>query len=94
MKKTLAVPEFGLAAGIGQSTHPTGRIPKSQFYKSRDALLGLGRVIGCAENYPNHISLPRDCHEAALSLLQDDGISCDLLDKRYDGVALDVGFAM
>lgn len=67
-----------------------------EFYKKqamRFSVWDEPRVIGCAENYPNHIALPRGCLDAALSLLQDNGIVCDLLDERYDGVALDVGFA-
>ncbi len=35
------------------------------------------RVIGCAENYPQHIALPRGCLDAALSLLRENGIACD-----------------
>ena len=38
------------------------------------------RVIGCAENYPRHIALPRGCLDAALSLLRENGIACDLRD--------------
>jgi len=39
------------------------------------------RVIGCAENYPNHIALPRGCLDAALELLRDNAIACDLIDE-------------
>jgi superfamily II DNA or RNA helicase len=51
------------------------------------------RVIGCAENYPNHIALPRGCLDAARDLLRDNGIACDLIDERHAGIASDVGFA-
>jgi superfamily II DNA or RNA helicase len=51
------------------------------------------RVIGCAENYPNHIALPRGCLDAAQDLLRDNGIHCDLRDERYEGEAIDVAFA-
>jgi superfamily II DNA or RNA helicase len=50
------------------------------------------RVIGCAENYPQHIALPRGCLDAALSLLRDNGIRCDLKDERFAGEPLDVAF--
>ena len=36
------------------------------------------RVIGCAENFPQHIGLPRGCLEAVQQLLRDHGIHCDL----------------
>jgi superfamily II DNA or RNA helicase len=51
------------------------------------------RVIGCAENYPNHIALPRGCLDAARDLLRDNGIACNVIDEQYAGVALDAGFA-
>ena len=47
------------------------------------------RVIGCAENYPQHIALPRGCLGAAQELLRENGIRCDLRDERYCGEALD-----
>ncbi len=50
------------------------------------------RVIGCAENYPRHIALPRGCLDAALELLRDNGITCDLSDERFAGEAINVAF--
>lgn len=50
------------------------------------------RVIGCAENYPQHIALPRGCLDAALSLLRENGIACGLRDERVGGQPLDVPF--
>lgn len=50
------------------------------------------RVIGCADNYPQHIALPRGCFEAALSLLGENGISCKLNDERFAGKPVDVTF--
>lgn len=50
-------------------------------------------VIGCAENYPNHIALPRGCLDTALELLSENDIGCELVDERYTGTPLDVAFA-
>ncbi len=50
------------------------------------------RVIGCAENYPQHMALPRGCFDAASSLLRDNGIACNLHDERFGGEPLDVAF--
>lgn len=50
------------------------------------------RVIGCAENYPKHIALPRGCLDAALSLLRDNDIGCELRDERCAGQAVNVAF--
>jgi superfamily II DNA or RNA helicase len=51
------------------------------------------RVIGCAENFPRHIALPRGCLDATQDLLRDNGIHCDLRDERFGGRPLDVAFA-
>lgn len=67
-----------------------------EFYKKqamRFSVWDEPRVIGCAENYPNHIALPRGCLDAALDLLRDNAIRCELIDERLSGTALDVAFA-
>jgi len=51
------------------------------------------RVIGCAENYPQHVSLPRGCLDAVKKLMRDNGIKLDLRDERYSGKRLAVTFA-
>ena len=66
-----------------------------EFYKAqamRVSVWDKPRVIGCAENYPQHIALPRGCLDAALSLLRDNGIACDLKDERFSGTPLAVDF--
>jgi superfamily II DNA or RNA helicase len=67
-----------------------------EFYKAqamRFPVWDKPRVIGCAENYPNHIALPRGCLDAALNLLKENGIHCDFKDERFDGQAIDISFA-
>lgn len=67
-----------------------------EFYKAQAMRMSVWdkpRVIGCAENYPNHIALPRGCLDAAQNLLRDNGIRCDLHDERYEGEAINVAFA-
>lgn len=66
-----------------------------EFYKAQAMRMSVWdkpRVIGCAENYPQHIALPRGCLDAALSLLRDNGIACDLKDERFSGTPLAVAF--
>jgi hypothetical protein len=67
-----------------------------EFYKAqamRFPVWDKPRVIGCAENYPNHIALPRGCLDADLNLLKENGIRYDLKDERFDGQAIDIIFA-
>ena len=66
-----------------------------EFYKAQAMRLSVWdkpRVIGNAENYPQHIALPRGCLDAALALLKDNGIRCELQDERYGGEPIRVGF--
>ena len=51
------------------------------------------RVIGCADNFPLHIALPRGCLDAVRQLLRDQGIRLDLRDERHTGTPLTVRFA-
>jgi hypothetical protein len=66
-----------------------------EFYKAQAMRMSVWdkpRVIGSAENYPQHIALPRGCLDAAQDLLRDNGIACDLRDERYPGEPVDVSF--
>ena len=66
-----------------------------EFYKAQAMRMSVWdkpRVIGCAENFPQHIALPRGCMDAALSLLRENGIACDLRDERVHGQPLEVDF--
>ncbi len=50
------------------------------------------RVIGSAENFPQHIALPRGCLEPAIAVLNGNGIHCEIDDQRHIGDALAVSF--
>ena len=66
-----------------------------EFYKAQAMRMSVWdkpRVIGNAENYPQHIALPRGCLDAAQALLKDNGIRCNLRDERCGGEPIDVGF--
>ena len=66
-----------------------------EFYRAQAMRMSVWdkpRVIGCAENFPQHIALPRGCFDAAAELLVDNSIRCDLKDERYPGEPIDVNF--
>jgi superfamily II DNA or RNA helicase len=66
-----------------------------EFFKAqamRFSVWDVPRVIGCAENFPNHIGLPRGCLDAAKELLRDNGIQCELVDERSNGSPLELTF--
>jgi superfamily II DNA or RNA helicase len=67
-----------------------------EFYRAQAMRLSVWdkpRVIGCAENYPEHIALPRGCLGAVQDLLAENGIRCDMRDERFAGDVLDLAFA-
>jgi superfamily II DNA or RNA helicase len=66
-----------------------------EFYKAQAMRMSIWdkpRVIGNAENYPQHIALPRGCLEAAQTMLKDNDIRCDLRDERFCGEAIHADF--
>jgi len=70
--------------------------PNPEFFKAqamRFPVWDKPRVIGCADNYPKHIALPRGCLEAAEDLLRGNMIRCEIHDERFIGEPLDVAFA-
>ena len=59
-----------------------------EFYKAQAMRLPVRnkpRIIGCAENYPQHIGLPRGCLDAVFDLLQENDICPELQDERLAG---------
>ncbi len=66
-----------------------------EFYKAQSMRFPVWdkpRVIGCAENYPRHIALPRGCLDAVLELLSVNGIAPILVDERYPGEPVEANF--
>jgi hypothetical protein len=66
-----------------------------EFYKAQAMRMSVWdkpRVIGCAQNFPRHIGLPRGCHQAALDLLQENGIEVRTQDERNLGTPISVQF--
>ncbi|MCM3900141.1 MAG: DUF3883 domain-containing protein [Pyrinomonadaceae bacterium] len=66
-----------------------------EFYKNqamRLSTFGKPRVIGCAEDLPHHVALPRGLLQEALDLFRTQSIAVDLTDHRFSGVPVQVDF--
>ncbi len=66
-----------------------------EFYKAqamRRSVWNMPRIIGCAENFPRHIGLPRGCLDAVLDLLQENNIRPVSQDERLTGRKVTVQF--
>ena len=67
-----------------------------EFYKAqamRMSVWNKPRIIGCADNYPKHIALPRGCLDAAIELLKDNGVTVVIQDERFAGETFNFSFA-
>ena len=54
---------------------------------------GKPRVIGCAEDFPKHIALPRGCLQLVANLFGKYGIELSITDERNKGLNVDVQFS-
>lgn len=50
------------------------------------------RIIGCCEDFPNHIGVPRGCLDEVIELLQFHKIKPEIVDERLHGNPIDVQF--
>ncbi len=66
-----------------------------EFYKAqamRFPVWDKPRIIGCAENYPQHIALPRGCLDAVTKLFGENGIEFELANESFVGKPLSLKF--
>lgn len=66
-----------------------------EFYKAqamRLSTFGKPRIISCAEEFPDHIGLPRGCFEEVVELLMAHNIKVDTSDERHVGDPVDMTF--
>ena len=66
-----------------------------EFYKAQAMRLSTfdkPRIIGCAEDFPNHIGLPRGCLDDVIELLHYHKIEVEITDERFPGNPIDVQF--
>lgn len=66
-----------------------------EFYQAqslRFSTFGKLRIIGCAEDFPKHLALPRGCADEVLGLLEECGITLEVQDSRYAGTPIDTPF--
>ncbi len=66
-----------------------------EFYKAQAMRLptrGLPRVIGCAEDHPQHLGLPRGCLDELLAALTALGIEARIRNERFAGTPLNARF--
>jgi len=66
-----------------------------EFYKAQAMRLSTfskARIIGCAEDFPSYVGLPRGCLDDALELIKTHNINPELADERFGGTSINVIF--
>jgi superfamily II DNA or RNA helicase len=66
-----------------------------EFYKKQSMRLSTAltpRVIACAEDFPEHVAIPRGCVDEATSLVRSLGSTLQIDDQRHNGVPIDHTF--
>ncbi len=66
-----------------------------EFYKNqamRLSTFGMARVIGCAEDLPHHIALPRGLLQEVMDLFQSHRVEVQVTDHRFHAVSIQVDF--
>ncbi len=69
--------------------------PNPEFYKAQSLRLSVWdkpRIIGCAENFPHHIALPRGCLNDLENLLHENNVELQLKHERSNGKPIAISF--
>ena len=85
----------GLPPGLRNRLLRLAAFQNPEFYKAQAMRLPTydkPRIIGCAEDHPQHLGLPRGCLEDVQQLLADLHIAAVIRDERNAGTPLDVAF--
>ena len=85
----------GLAPGLRNRLLRVAAFQNPEFYKTQAMRLptyAKPRIIGCAEEHPQHIGLPRGCLEDVREVLIDLNIRPVIRDERFSGHPLQATF--
>lgn len=91
----LYIPKEELPPKLINKLIRTAAFQNPEFYRAQAMRLSTfdkPRIIACAENFPNHIGLPRGCLDNVQVLFDDLNISIGLVDERYKGKSIRTKF--
>jgi hypothetical protein len=89
------IAKHGMAPGLQNRLLRVAAFQNPEFYKAQAMRLPTydkPRIIACAEEYPQHIGLPRGCLEDARQVLTDLKIRPVIRDERFSGQPLHATF--
>jgi superfamily II DNA or RNA helicase len=91
----LFVGKEGVPEGLVNRLARRAAFQNPEFYQAQSLRLstfGKPRIIGCAEDFPSHLALPRGCVDDALDVIRDHGIEVDIEDRRQVGHLIGASF--
>jgi hypothetical protein len=95
LAQRLFIEKAGLPASLLNQLQRLAAFQNPEFYKKQRMRLStamIARVITCAEELAQYISLPRGCVPAAEQLLDEHHVTLEIEDKRYQGTPLELKF--
>ena len=95
LAQRLFIRKIGLPAPVINSLRRLAAFQNPEFYQRQGMRLSTAltpRIIACAEDFPQHVALPRGCTDDAAALLRDLGATLEVDDQRATGQAIEHGF--
>jgi len=95
LAQRLFVAKAGLPSALLNQIKRLAAFQNPEFYKKQRMRLPTGgtpRVIACAQEFSEHLALPRGCRPDLEALLHQHGVCLVIDDQRTDGEPLDVQF--
>lgn len=95
LAQRLFVEKKGLSAPVLNAIKRIAAFQNPDFYKKQSMRLSTAltpRVIACAEDFPDHVAIPRGCVDGAIALFQSLGATLEIDDQRQMGQAIKHAF--
>ena len=95
LAQRLFVRKAGIPSTLLNQVQRLAAFQNPEFYKKQRMRLstrGTPRVISCAEDFPEHLAIPRGCRLDLEVLLREHQVKIALKDERHEGAELDVTF--
>jgi len=89
------VPKSGLSESLLNQIIRLAAFQNPEFYQAQAMRLSTWdkpRVISCAEEFPEHVALPRGCLDELTELLEGNGTRVTIRDERFAGKSIDLQF--
>ncbi len=95
LAQRLFVRKAGVPSTLLNQVQRLAAFQNPEFYKKQSMRLstrGTPTVISCAEEFPEHLAIPRGCQRDLEALLREHAVKLQLQDQRHEGAELNVAF--